>query len=67
MAQDEGLPVDQFGFAECNARELVAHGSSWRFGNFTADYLRETSVSTWGVPKGLWLEAKEYRKLTGSK
>ena len=41
--------------------------ASWGRQCATADYLRETSMSTWGVPKGLWLEAKEYRKLTGSK
>ena len=68
VAQDEGLPVDQLGFAECNARELVALWFADKTGDAdTADYLRETSMSTWGVPKGLWLEAKEYRKLTGSK
>ena len=68
VAQDEGLPVDQLGFAECSARELVALWFADKTGDAdTADYLRETSMSTWGVPKGLWLEAKECRKLTGSK
>ena len=35
MAQDEVLPVDQLGFAECNARELVAlwfADKAWNFG-----------------------------------
>ena len=68
VAQDEVLPVDQLGFAECNARELVALWFADKTGDpDTADYLREASMSTWGVPKSLWLEAKEYRKLTGSK
>ena len=63
-AEDSGLSVSQEGFAEIPARELVALWFADKTGDTdTADHLRESSMATWGLPKQMWVEAKEARKL----
>ena len=63
-AEDSGLSVSQEGFAEVPARELVALWFADKTGDTdTADHLRESSMATWGLPKQMWVEAKEARKL----
>ena len=65
VAVDSGQDVAVEAWAEVQLRELAALWYADRTSDIdTADYLRETADSTFGVPRALWLEAKEFRKLT---
>ena len=65
VARDSGLDVTLEPHCEVMLRELAALWFQDRTADKeTADYLRESSEATFGLPRSMWLEAKEYRKLT---
>ena len=66
VAKDSGLDVAHDPAFEVPLRELAALWYADRHPNDkeTADFLRESSMSLDGIPRGMWLEAKDYRKLT---
>jgi len=66
VATDSGLILTEEPWAEVTLRELAALWFADRHPGETetADFLRESSMASFGVPRGLWLEAREFRKLT---
>ena len=66
VAMDSGLDVATEPSAEIPLRELAArwYADQHPKDTQTADFLRESSAALDGMPRGMWLEAKEYRKLT---
>ena len=65
VANESGLDLAEEPWAEVQLRELAALWFADRNPNDTetADFLRESSMASFGVPRGLWLEAREFRKL----
>jgi len=67
VASDSGQDLGNEPWAEVQLRELVATWYQDKTSDSeTADYLRESALSTFGIPKSLWIEAKEFRKLRGA-
>ena len=66
VAMDSGLDIANEPWAEIPLRELAArwYADQHPKDTQTADFLRESSAALDGLPRGMWLEAKEYRKLT---
>ena len=66
VARDSRLALCEEPFAEVLLRELAA---VWYLDRYpadtdTADFLRETAVGNFGMPKVLWVEARDHRRLT---
>ena len=66
VAKDSGLDIAHDPAFEVPLRELAArwYADQHPSDKETADFLRESSTSLGGIPRGMWLEAKDYRKLT---
>ena len=66
VAKDSGLDIAHDPAFEVPLRELAArwYADQHPSDKETADFLRESSTSLDGIPRGMWLEAKDYRKLT---
>ena len=66
VARDSGLDIAHDPAFEVPLRELAArwYADQHPSDKETADFLRESSTSLDGIPRGMWLEAKDYRKLT---
>ena len=65
ISKDSGLDIANEPAFEVPLRELAALWYADRHpkDQETADFLRESSKALDGVPRGMWLEAREYRKL----
>ena len=66
VAKDSGLDIAHDPAFEVPLRELAArwYADQHPSDKETADFLRESSTSLDGIPRWMWLEAKDYRKLT---
>ena len=66
VARDSGLDIAHDPAFEVPLRELAArwYADQHPKDTQTADFLRESSAALDGIPQGMWLEAKEYQKLT---
>ena len=67
VAKDSGQDISAEAWAEVALRELAAlwHTDRYPADGDVADFLRESAMSQSGMPRGLWLEAREFRKLVG--
>ena len=69
VGKDSGLDLRTEPMVEVTLRELAAlwYADRHPADAETADYLRESSMSQFGIPRALWQEAKEYRKLASGR
>ena len=69
VAKESGLDLATEPWAEIQLRELAAMWYADRHPTDleTAEFLRESPMSQFGIPRGLWQEAREFRKLVASK
>ena len=67
VAKDSGQDISSEAWAEVALRELAAlwHTDRYPADGDVADFLRESAMSQSGMPRGLLMEAREFRKLVG--